>query len=122
MAKKILIVEDDEVLRGLVVQKISSEGYTILQAVDGEAGFNSIKDDRPDLVLLDILLPKMNGFEVLEKVKADESLKNIPVMILSNLWQKDDIAKGMKLGATDYLIKVNFASGEIIEKINNVLK
>jgi len=79
-------------------------------------------EEKPDLVLLDILLPGMDGFEVLRAIKADGAMLKTPVIILSNLWQKDDIDKGMKLGATDYLIKVNFATGEILEKIKAVVK
>ncbi len=122
MVKKILIIEDDELLRGLISQKLAKEGYDIVQAVDGESGLKMTTEEKPDLVLLDILLPGMDGFEVLRAIKADGAMLKTPVIILSNLWQKDDIDKGMKLGATDYLIKVNFATGEILEKIKAVVK
>ncbi len=122
MAKKILIIEDDDLLRGLVSKKLSREGYNIVQAVDGEGGLKMTATERPDLVLLDILLPGMDGFEVLRSIKADPAIAKIPVVILSNLWQKEDIEKGMKLGATDYLIKVNFAAEEILGKIKAIIK
>lgn len=122
MAKKILLIEDDELLRGLIKAKFSKEGYRILQAVDGPSGLKTAQDELPDLILLDIILPGMTGFEVLEKLKQDKVLAKIPVMILSNLWQKSDIEKGLKLGAADYLIKVNFVSEEILEKIKHILK
>jgi len=122
MAKKILIVEDDKFLRELIAQKLIKEGYDIAEAVDGEKGIKSIKEEKPDLVLLDLILPGIDGFEVLAKIKEDPVLSQIPVIILSNLGQKDDIERGLKIGAVDYLIKAHFTPGEIIEKIKAVLK
>jgi DNA-binding response OmpR family regulator len=122
MAKKILIVEDDKFLRELIAQKLIKEGYDIVEAIDGEEGIKKIKETSPDLVLLDLILPGVDGFEVLSRVKADPSLVTIPVIILSNLGQKDDIEKGLKLGAVDYLVKAHFTPGEIIEKIKLILK
>ncbi len=122
MAKKILIIEDDKFLKELISQKLSKEGYDISEAVDGEEGIKKIKEEKPDLVLLDLILPGIDGFEVLSRTKKDPSLSSIPVIILSNLGQKEDIDKGFKLGAVDYLIKAHFTPGEIIEKIRAVLK
>lgn len=122
MAKKILIVEDDKFLRDLISQKLLKESFDIAQAVDGEDGIKKIKEEHPDLILLDLILPGIDGFEVLTQMKADPSLVSIPVIILSNLGQKEDIEKGLKLGANDFLIKAHFTPGEIIEKIKNVLK
>jgi DNA-binding response OmpR family regulator len=122
MTKKILIIEDDKFLRELIGQKLLKEGYDIVEAVDGEKGIKSIKEEKPDLVLLDLILPGMDGFEVLTKVKEDAGIAQIPVIILSNLGQKDDIEKGLKMGAVDYLIKAHFTPGEIIDKIKIVLK
>lgn len=122
MAKTILIIEDDKFLRELIVQKLLKEDYEISEAVDGEEGFKKIKEEKPDLVLLDLILPGIDGFEVLSKVKEEPNLVKIPIIILSNLGQKEDIEKGMKLGAIDYLIKAHFTPGEIIEKIKNALK
>ena len=122
MAKKILIIEDDKFLRELIGQKLLKEGYDIVEAVDGEKGIKTIKDEKPDLVLLDLILPGMDGFEVLTKIKEDEGIAQTPVIILSNLGQKDDIEKGLKMGAADYLIKAHFTPGEIIDKIKIVLK
>ncbi len=122
MPRKILIIEDDEMLRGLITQKLSREGYKVTCAIDGESGLKAVKDEMPDLVLLDILLPGLDGFEVLRKIKQDTSLAHTPVVILSNLWQKEDIEKGLALGAADYLVKINFSSGEIMEKIKAILK
>ncbi len=122
MAKKILIIEDDKFLRELIGQKLLKEGYDIVEAVDGEKGIKSVKDEKPDLVLLDLILPGIDGFEVLTKIKEDTEIAQIPVIILSNLGQKDDIEKGLKMGAADYLIKAHFTPGEIIDKIKVVFK
>ncbi|OGZ27326.1 MAG: hypothetical protein A2365_00115 [Candidatus Nealsonbacteria bacterium RIFOXYB1_FULL_40_15] len=120
--KKILVVEDDKFLRELISQKILKEGYDIAEAVDGEKGIEAVKKEKPDLVLLDLILPGIDGFEVLARIKADPEISNVPVIILSNLGQKDDIEKGLKMGASDYLIKAHFTPGEIIEKVRSVLK
>jgi len=122
MAKKILVVEDDKFLRELITQKLIKEDYETLEAVDGEEGIKKIKEEKPDLVLLDLILPGIDGFEVLSKKKEDPSLDSIPVIILSNLGQKEDVERGLKLGAVDYLIKAHFTPGEIIEKVKNALK
>jgi len=122
MSHKILVVEDDKFLRELISQKLSREGYTVIEAIDGEKGIESIKENVPDIVLLDLILPGIDGFEVLAKMKSDPNLANIAVIILSNLGQKDDIEKGMEMGANDYLIKAHFTPGEIIEKIQSIVK
>lgn len=120
MAQKILIIEDDKFLRELIAQKLLTEGYDIAEAVDGEQGAKLAKSEKPDLILLDLILPGMDGFEVLGKIKEDVSTSQIPVIILSNLGQKDDIEKGLKMGANDYLIKAHFTPGEIIAKIKGM--
>src|SRR3989344_5619420 len=122
MAKTILIIEDDKFLRELIVQKLLREGYEISEALDGEEGIKKIKEEKPDLILLDLILPGIDGFEVLSQMREESRLSSIPVIILSNLGQKEDVEKGMKLGAVDYLIKAHFTPGEIIEKIKNILK
>ncbi len=122
MPKKILIVEDDKFLRELISRKLLGEGYDIVEAVDGEEGIKKIKEEKPDLVLLDLILPGADGFEVLSKTKEDPSLVSIPIIILSNLGQREDVEKGLKLGAVDYMIKAHFTPGEIVEKIKTILK
>ena len=122
MAKKILIIEDDKFLRELIAQKLIKEGYDIAEAVDGEKGIKAVGEEKPDLVLLDLVLPGIDGFEVLARMKGDPETAQVPVIILSNLGQKDDIEKGLKMGAVDYLIKAHFTPAEIIEKIRIVLK
>jgi len=120
--KTILIVEDDKFLRELISRKLSGEGFDALEAVDGEEGIKKIKEGKPDLVLLDLILPGIDGFEVLARLREDPEISSIPVIILSNLGQREEVEKGLKLGAIDYLIKAHFTPGEIIEKIKNVLK
>ncbi len=122
MTKKILIIEDDKFLRELITQKLIKEGYETSEAVDGEEGIRKVKEEKPDLVLLDLILPGIDGFEVLSKKREDPGLVQIPVIILSNLGQKEDVERGLKLGAIDYLIKAHFTPGEIIEKVKNALK
>ena len=122
MAKTILIVEDDKFLRELIVRKLKEENFNITEAIDGEEGIKKIKEEKPDLILLDLILPGIDGFEVFSKMKEDMSLSQIPVIILSNLGQKDDVERGFKLGVVDYLIKAHFTPGEIIEKVKAALK
>jgi DNA-binding response OmpR family regulator len=122
MEKKILIIEDDRFLRELIKMKLEKEKYTVIEAVDGEEGERKIKEEKPDLVLLDLILPGIDGFEVLSRIKEDPTLSSIPVIILSNLGQKEEIEKGLKLGAIDFLVKAHFTPGEIIEKIKGILK
>lgn len=120
--KTILIIEDDKFLRELICQKLKKEGFTISEAVDGEKGLQKVKTEKPGLVLLDLILPGIDGFEVLTEAKKDPALAEIPIIILSNLGQKDDIERGLKLGAVDYLIKAHFTPGEIIKKIKKILE
>ena len=122
MAKIILIIEDDKFLRELIAKKLIKEGYEISEAVDGEEGMKKVKEEKPDLVLLDLILPGIDGFEVLSRMREESALASIPVIILSNLGQREDVEKGLKMGAVDYLIKAHFTPGEIIEKIKNALK
>jgi len=119
--KKILVIEDDKFLRELIAQKIMKEGYDMAEAVDGEKGIEAVKKEKPDLILLDLILPGIDGFEVLARIKADPEIAKIPVIILSNLGQKDDIEKGLKMGASDYLIKAHFTPAEIIAKVKTIL-
>lgn len=118
---KVLVVEDDTFLRELIVQKLDRSGYDIAEAIDGEEGVKQAKAEKPDIILLDLILPGIDGFEVLRQLKEDETLASIPVLILSNLGQKEDVEKGMKLGAKDFLIKAHFTPGEIVEKIKSIL-
>ena len=119
--KKILIVEDDKFLRDLCLRKLEKNGFKVSTAFDGEEGLKKIKEEKPVLVLLDIVLPGLSGFEVLKQIKTDSQTASIPVIILSNLGQKEDIEKGMNLGAKDYIIKADNTPNEIIEKVKTVM-
>lgn len=119
--KSIILVEDDEFLAELYATKLKLEGYEIYLALDGEKGLKLIKEKKPNLILLDIILPKKDGFEILKIIKADKELKNIPVILLTNLSQKDEVKKGLDLGANDYLIKAHFMPSEVVKKIKQSL-
>jgi DNA-binding response OmpR family regulator len=119
MAKKILIIEDEEILSNLLEKKLKEIGYDVSVAFDGEEGLNKIKELKPDLVLLDIIMPKKGGFEVLEEMQKDSQLKKIPVIIISNSGQPVEISKALDLGVKDYLIKTQFDPQEVIEKVKN---
>ena len=120
--KKILVIEDDVFLRRIISRKLLKEGYSVIEAIDGEKGLKTVKEEKPDLVLLDLVLPEMDGFEVLGKIKKDPVVSEIPVIVLSNLGEKNDIERGLKAGAADYLVKAHFTPGEIINRIEAVLK
>ena len=120
--KKILIVEDDDFLLQMYVTKLELEGFQVISAIDGIKGLRSAKKDKPDLVLLDLQLPSMSGFEVLEDLKRNNETKQIPVLILTNFSQKEDIERCLNLGASDYLIKAHFVPSEVIAKIKNILE
>lgn len=118
----VLIVEDDEFLRQLVAQKLTQEGFNVIAAIDATEAFKSIHEKQPQVILLDLILPGMDGYEILDQLKKDQFTKSIPVIVLSNLGQREDIDKAIKAGAGDYLIKANFTPGEIVEKVRAVLK
>ncbi len=119
---QILLVEDDNFLANIYKTKFEMEGFKVMVAENGELGLKEAKKKKPDLILLDILLPKMDGFTVLEHLKEDEELKDTPVILLTNLGQKDDVEKGLELGAADYLIKAHFKPSETVDKVKKVLK
>lgn len=119
--KKILLVEDDRFLSEMYATKLTGSGFDVEVAYDGKEGLAKIKEFRPNLILLDIVLPKMDGFEILQKIKKEESLKNIPVIALTNLGQKEEVEKGLQLGASDYIIKAHFTPTEVVAKVKRLL-
>jgi DNA-binding response OmpR family regulator len=119
---KVLIVEDDAFLLRMYADKFEIENFDVDIAEDGKKGIRIAEKDPPDIILLDIILPGMNGFEVLKEIKAIDKLKNIPVILLTNLSQRDDIDKGLALGANDYLIKAHFMPSEVVEKVKGLIK
>ena len=118
----VLLVEDDTFLANIYKTKFEMEKFKVSVATDGESGLEATKKKHPDIVLLDILLPKMDGFAVLEGLKKDPQVKDIPVILLTNLGQKDDVEKGLEMGAVDYLIKAHFKPSETVDKVKKVLK
>ncbi len=119
--KTILIVEDDEFLRSLTAKRLEKENYHIEVAVDGENAISVIETIKPSLILLDLLLPGKDGFEVLKKIRGTEATKAIPVIIFSNLGQKEDIEKAKALGVDDFLIKANFTLDDVVGKIKKLI-
>lgn len=118
---KILIVEDDEFLANIYQTKFEIEGFKVFVAGDGEQGLKIASTKAPEIILLDVLLPKLDGFAVLEQLKKDSATKDIPVILLTNLGQKEDVQKGLKMGAVDYLIKAHFKPSETVDKVKKVL-
>ena len=117
-----MIVEDDNFLAEIYQKKFELEGFKVSVASNGEKALVDIKKKMPDLVLLDVLLPKLDGFSVLEKLKADAAVKDIPVILLTNLGQQDDVQRGLDRGAADYLIKTHFKPSEVVDKVKKVLE
>jgi two-component system, cell cycle sensor histidine kinase and response regulator CckA len=122
MQKTIMIVEDDSFVLDIYQTKLRQEGFEIVSAVNGVDAMKKLETAKPDLILLDILMPYMDGLEVLERIKERPELKEIPIILLTNLSQKEEIDKGMGLGAKDYLIKSHFTPSEVLEKIMIYLK
>ena len=119
---KVLIVDDDAFLSGIYATKLELEGFQVVTARDGEEGLKTAGEENPDIILLDVLMPKLDGFETLKRLKQDEATKAIPVIMLTNLGQKEDIEQALEAGAQDYLIKAHFVPAEAVEKIKSVLK
>lgn len=121
--KKILMIEDDVAMREIVIHKLMSHGFDVKEAEDGLQGVDSILKEKPDLVLLDLMIPELDGFQVLEKVRgnADAQIANTPVIILSNLWSNKDILRTKALKVQAYMVKAYFTTEEILNKINEVL-
>lgn len=117
MPKKILIVEDEKVLGDLLSKRLKKEQYDVTWVEDGEQGLSTMRSWRPDLILLDIVMPKKNGYEVLIEKFNDESIKNIPVIVISNSGQPVEIEKIVALGVKDYLVKANFSTEEVLAKV-----
>lgn len=119
--KKILIIEDDLFLGDVLTQKLINEGFETVLARDGLEGFEKIKSFKPDLILLDIILPRMNGYEILEKKQKDPSIVNIPVIVISNSGQPVEIHRALTLGVKDYLVKAQFDPEEVLVKVRSQL-
>lgn len=119
--RSVLVVEDDKFLRDLLVQKLKREGFSIIEAITGSDALRLAKESHPSIVLLDLILPGLDGFEILKRLKEDAATAPIPVIILSNLGQREDVERGLRLGAIDFMIKAHFTPGEIVGKIKETL-
>jgi DNA-binding response OmpR family regulator len=121
MAKKILFVEDESALQKTFGEVLAQEGYKVISALDGEEGLRLAQIEKPDLILLDLILPKLHGFEVLKKLKEDAGTEGIPVIVLTNLESVGDVEKAVELGATTYLVKANYDLEDVLKKVKDAL-
>lgn len=118
---KVLLVEDDEILHSMYKKKFEYEGFAVVSAFDGSDGVKKAETDKPDVILMDIIMPKMDGFVAVKKIKKNPATNNIPIVMLTNLGQEEDVNKGRELGADDYFIKANHTPAEIVKKIRDLL-
>ena len=119
---KILLVEDDKFLRTVLEKKLLVEGFEFISVTDGDEALEKIISEKPDLILLDIILPKRSGFLILEDIRKDPELSKIPILIISNLGQEEDIKKALSLGAKEYFVKAKVSLDDIIKKIKEYTK
>lgn len=117
MAKKILLIEDEELMIELLEKKLNREGYQVVIAKDGIEGLEKAKKEAPDIILTDVVMPRMGGFEVMEKLGKDEALKMIPVIVISNSGQPVELDRAKRLGAKDWLVKTEFDPQEVVDKV-----
>lgn len=120
--KKILFIEDESSLQKTFKEILEKEGFSMLSALDGKTGLELAQKEKPDLILLDLILPKLHGFEVLKKLKENKETKEIPVIILTNLENLEDVERAIELGASTYLVKAHYSLEEVLEKIKTFLK
>jgi len=119
---KILLVEDDSFLLNMYADKFRAENFEVLVADNGAKALKFAQENLPNVILLDVMLPKMSGFEVLQELKKNTATKNIAVILLTNLSQKEEVEQGLALGANDFLIKAHFMPQEVVEKVKSVLR
>lgn len=121
-SKKIMIIEDDTTISNMYKTGLTNYGYEVSVAQNGEEGLKMVKQAKPNIILLDVIMPKIDGFAVLTQLKADKDTKKIPVLMLTNLGQTEDKQRGKKLGAIDYIVKADFTPMQVSEKIKKYLK
>ncbi|MCK5475668.1 MAG: response regulator [Candidatus Pacebacteria bacterium] len=119
---KVFIIEDDIYISDMYKIKLEADNYEVNVASDGIEGMKRLEKDIPDVILLDIVMPKIDGFSVLKMIKENDILKNVPVILLTNLSQKENIEKGFELGAASYIIKAHFTPSEVVKKIKEVIE
>jgi len=120
--KKILIVDDEEIVVNVLTPKLEAEGFLVDAVEDGEQALQKIQEDKPDLILLDIIMPKLDGISVLKELKQNEETKNIPIIILTNLYDDQKMTEVLQAGNTDYLVKVEHPVSEVIKKVKEKLE
>ncbi len=120
--KSILLVEDDPFLIDIYLTRLKEAGYTVDVASNGEIALDKLKKSKPDLMILDIILPKMDGWEVLKRIGPDLKLKKLKVIVLSNLGQKEEVEAGFELGAVKYFVKAEYTPSEVVEEIKKILE
>lgn len=120
--KQILLVEDDPFLVDIYTTKLKESGFNVDVISDGQECLKGIRETRPDLLILDIVLPKIDGWEILREIRQDEKLKGLKVVIISNLGQKSEVEKGIEMGAVKYMIKAHYTPGEVVAEIKKILK
>ncbi len=122
--RKLVLMEDDLAMREIMTHKLTLAGFDVVVAEDGAQGYLLVEQEKPVLVVMDLMMPNMDGFEVLKRLRAhaDQKIANTPVIVLSNLWSKDDILKAQSYNVKDYIIKAYFTPDEILGKINAVLE
>jgi DNA-binding response OmpR family regulator len=118
--KKILIVEDDAFIRDIYGVKFTNEGFEVILAENGIEAVRKLEDVTPDVILLDMIMPYMDGMEVLKKIKDNQAWKSIPIIMLTNISEKEKISQGKEFGVNEYLIKSHFTPAEVVEKVNNL--
>lgn len=121
MAKTVLIVEDEQSMQRALKNKLEHAGYAVFVANDGEGAMEALKSSMPDLVLLDLIMPKLDGISVLRQMKADDAMRAVPVVILTNLSSGDKVAEAMQLGTFDFLVKANYSLDDVLRKVNDRL-
>ncbi len=119
--KSILLVEDDSFLVDIYLTKLKEIGFSVKTAADGEECLKKIEEEVPDILLLDIVLPHIDGWEILRKLKKSDKYNKVKVVIISNLGQEEEVKKGLKLGAEKYLIKAHYTPSEVVEEIRKIL-
>ena len=120
--KKILFVEDEQALQRTISEALHREGFEVLNAIDGDSGARLAKTEKPDMILLDLILPRRSGFDVLKELKETEETKDIPVIVLTNLESPADVDRAIELGATTYLVKANYDLSDIVKKVKMAME
>lgn len=122
MKKTVLLIEDEAPLQKTLEDALTSKELGLISALDGEIGIRLAKQKKPDLILLDLKLPGISGIQVCKKLKGDEETKDIPIIVLTNVEDMESIQEAINLGATAYLLKINYKLGEIVEKVRKILQ